>query len=354
MKILDRYIRNTIYLSTAFVALILVGIQSFLQLVEQFRHIGQSHYGIWQVFLFVPMQMPAQFYQLFPMAGFLGCLIGLGRLATSSQLIVMRASGISIARITMSVLKAAVPMVFLVTLLGEGVGPIWQRQSFAMRQHALHPAANTLPQSVWMREGNIYTHVGHIASATGIEDVTRYHFNDKQQLVKATFAKFGKLQADGRWLLSDLSHTIFLKDYTQVIKQKKETLNFLLKPSLEVMIAIDPMEQTLASLYRAIQYRASIGLSVSRVVYTLSQRLLQPVTTLIMICLSVPFVFGSLRSSTMGVKVLIGIVVGFVFYMLNQLFGPITLVYQYPPILAAITPTIIFLVVLVVLLSRVR
>jgi len=73
-----------------------------------------------------------------------------------------------------------------------------------------------------------------------------------------------------------------------------------------------------------------------------------------MINLSVLFVFGALRSVTMGLRILMGVVLGFSFYMFNQLFGPISLVYQFPPVLAAATPILIFLVIFIVLLIRMK
>ena len=353
MTILDRYIRKTLYGATGFVTLILLGIQSFLLLVQEFRHIGQAHYGVWDVFLFVPMQLPAQFYQLFPMAGFLGCLIGLGRLATSSQLIVMRASGVSIGRITFGVIKAAIVMIVVATLLGEVLGPFWQQKSLNMRQHALHPEEQTLPKSIWLRQGNTYMHIAHIDSPTTISDITQYHFNAQDRLKKVSFAQKGTLNSKGQWTLYQLRHTHFYQSHTKVTKDSKESVNLLLRPNLQVQVSVAPAQQTMANLYRTIRYRQAIGLSVNQLIYSFVQRLLQPFTALVMICLGVPFVFGSLRSATMGVKVLIGVVMGFAFYMLNQLFGPITLVYQYPPVLAALTPTIIFTLILFGLLARI-
>lgn len=353
MKILDRYIAKTVIASTAFVVLVLLGIQSFLELVQQFRHIGQARYNVLDALLYVPMQLPAQLYQLFPMAGFLGCLIGLGRLSTSSQLIVMRASGISIARIAGSVLKAAILMIVLVTAIGEWVGPKWQQAASAMRRNALQTDDNTL-KSTWIRENNTFTRVGTITKNNTIANITRYQFDHQNHLINASFAKTGRLEKNGQWRLYDLTNTLFLKDHTRVQQQSEKTVNLLLKPNLQVQIETDPTMQSFFDLQRAIGYRKTIGLSANQLIYILWQRLLQPITSLIMICLGVPFVFGSLRSSTMGVKVMTGVVVGFAFYMMNQLFGPVTLVYQYPPILAAVTPTVIFGVVLLVLLMRVR
>ncbi len=354
MILLDRYIRREVIWATLFVSLVLIAIQSFLMFMQQLHDLGQEQYGLFQVFMYVPMQMPTQFYQLFPIAGFLGCLIGLGRLAQSSQLIVMRASGVSIARIAWSVIKTAVLMIIVVTVIGEGLGPIWQQKSELMRQLALHTISSTgLVQSVWLREDNVFTHIQQIETDTKISGLTRYHFNAQGLMQKATYADAGKLIND-QWELQNLKTTDFHKHHTTSYAQSQAHLKLLLNPNLQVQMEMGLTEQSITDLYHTIQYRQSIGLSANQLIFSLWQRIFQPLTSLIMISLGVLFVFGALRSSSMGSRVLMGVILGFGFYMLNQLFGPISLVYQFPPILAAATPTLIFLVIFLALLGRVR
>ena len=61
-----------------------------------------------------------------------------------------------------------------------------------------------------------------------------------------------------------------------------------------------------------------------------------------MMLLAIPFVFGPLRSSSMGAKLLAGISVGFGFHLLNRFFVPISAVLHWPPLLAALAPTVLF------------
>ena len=71
-----------------------------------------------------------------------------------------------------------------------------------------------------------------------------------------------------------------------------------------------------------------------------------------MMMIAIPFIFGPLRSSTMGSKLLAGAAVGFGFNILNRFFGPLSHVYQWPPFLAAIIPTCIFALLGVYLMRR--
>lgn len=354
MKILDRYISRTIIFSTLMVTAVIVGIQSFLSLIQQLHDVGLNNYTMLHAFILVPMELPVQFYQLFPMAGFLGAMIGLGKLSTSSELIVMRAAGVSMKRIAWGVMKAAILMVIIMTLLGEGLGPVWQQQAEKMRYHDLYPTQNAaVLNSIWLHENNSFTHIHQLADRNTMQGVTRYVFSPDGRLLKITSAKSGHY-VNGTWQLSNLTHTHFAANKITTSTEKQADLQVVFQPNLQIQMKVSSAQETLKDLYRTIQYRRTIGLSINQFVFLFWQRLLQPLTTLIMISLAVPFVFGSHRDVSMGVRIIGGVLVGFIFYMMNQLFGPITLVYQFPPLLAAIIPTCIFFVISAVLLMRAR
>ena len=73
-----------------------------------------------------------------------------------------------------------------------------------------------------------------------------------------------------------------------------------------------------------------------------------------MIFLGIPFIFGPLRSVSMGLRMMTGIAAGFCFYFSNQLFGPFSIVYQLPAFLAAAIPLIIVACLSYYLIHRVR
>ena len=140
---------------------------------------------------------------------------------------------------------------------------------------------------------------------------------------------------------------------------KTEQLNSLpwlinLPPDILNVAVIEPMQMDIMELYQYITYRKHTGLANGEYALSFWQRVFQPLASAIMILIAVPFISGSLRSATMGLKLLLGIVAGFLFYILNQFFGPMSLVYQLPPILAALLPTVIFMLLGLMLLKKVR
>ena len=351
MRLLNRYIRSAAISSTGVVMMVLLAVETLMELLGQLKHIDRYQYDILKVVLYVMMQLPFDLYQLFPIAGFLGCLIGLGRLATNSELIVMRTVGVSVAQITWSVLKAAFWMILVVTIVGEVFAPGLQSYSEHMRAKAMHTGSQGLASGVWLRDGTTFFHLGSVSATKKVKNVVAFTFNDKRELTKATYAKNGKY-ARGHWRLFNAKVSNFGKDKVTVNKVKNLSLSLVFDPVLYKQGEKSVDQLSVKTLYQSILYREHAMLDTEQYKFTFWQRVVQPITTAVMICLGVPFVFGSLRSASTGLRVMTGVIVGFGFYMLNQFLGPLTLVYQLPPVFAALAPTLLFSLACVILLRR--
>jgi len=352
MKILNRYIAKQVMSATGLVLLVLIGIDSFMLFFNEIGDVGKGSYTIEKAFLYVTMQLPFNLYQLFPMAGFLGCLIGLGRMATSSELVVMRASGFSIFDITTAVIRAAIFILIIVTLVGEGISPHLQSYSEHMKAVSLEKKKNyNVLGGVWLRDRDQFIHIGEVSSSERVENISVWDIKD-HRLQKSTFAPYALLQADGVWQMREGKQTLFTPE--------KVTSRAL--PRMNLAIKFDPVvlalgqksvdQLSIKSLYQSIEYRHKVGLDIEQYQFTFWARLFQPVATIIMICLGIPFIFGSLRSATMGLRIITGIIVGFAFYTLNQFTGPMAVVYQLSPVAAASIPIVIFLSACVILFRR--
>jgi lipopolysaccharide export system permease protein len=68
------------------------------------------------------------------------------------------------------------------------------------------------------------------------------------------------------------------------------------------------------------------------------RKVLQPLATLALVLVAMSFIFGPLREGTMAARVFIGIIVGVVFRISQDFFGPASLIFGYDPLLAALSP----------------
>ena len=82
------------------------------------------------------------------------------------------------------------------------------------------------------------------------------------------------------------------------------------------------------------------------------KKILQPLAVAVMMFLALSFISGPLRTVTVGARVVMRILVGFLFNMLSKIFGPVSLVYDMPVILAASLPIILFGLIASVMLNK--
>ena len=354
MKLLERYIAKTVLASIALVTLMLAGLQIFMLFVDQLDSLGKGDYGIVQAASFVLLQMPYQVYLFFPMASLLGCVIGLGVMANHHELVVMRAAGMSIGQVTMAVLKASLVVIVLVTVFSETLMPPMVRFANDQKMEAVSGGqALRTAKGVWMRNRNDFLNIGSIQPNNVLENVYQFHFDKAHHLrIARKIAKI--VYVNGAWQAHHVVETVIDEDETRTQHLPAMVWDVPLKPSVLSVSGSEPDEMTLQDLYRYLHAQKKSHQTVMNYQLAFWQRIIQPLTTVVMMILAIPFVFGPLRSSTMGSKLLAGATVGFGFHIINRFLGSVSQVYQFSPKLAAIGPTCLFALLGLYLMRRVR
>lgn len=354
--ILKKHIGKTVINSIFIVLLVLMGVAIFSEFTREFSDIGRGNYGWWQALQYVPMMLPQDLYSLFPMAGLLGSLIGLGILAMHSELVVMRASGMSIIEITRAVLGAAFILIIVMLLIGEVFGPFIQHKAVERKSIAMSGGQTLVTtQGIWLHNQNNFIHIDTIASNGSMTGILRYELDANGNLAKASFAKEGVYDATTRtWLIKNISETKFLADKTVSDNVPSQSWDLNVSPSFLSSAKVDTLQKSLWQLYKYIQYCHASGLDADRYEFVFWQRIFAPFALLVMIFLAVPFLFGLLRNATLGIRIVAGVVFGFLFFILNQFAGSLTVVFHLPVILTALLPTLLFAGLGYVLLRRVK
>jgi lipopolysaccharide export system permease protein len=338
---------------TALVVLVVAGVEMFVAILAELDDIGTHGYGIKQALVFVLATLPGDVYPLFPAAALMGCLIGLGRLASQSELIVMQASGVSKTQIALFVMYAALLMLVVVTFIGEVVNP--KLEHFATRykvQAQTDGAIAEVRQGLWVRDGENFIHIEQVLPDGKLISVLRYQLN-QTQISAASRAKEGSYQ-NGQWVFSDVFESIFSAD--KIVSQHFATQVWpiTLDPDFVGIANIDPDQASLTELKRYIHYLNKTGLYTKPYEFEFWKRIFRPFSALVMIGLAIPFIFGSLRTKPMGFRILVGVMIGFGFYTFNEFLGPFSLLYQIPPFLCAFVPLLCFAVFDLILLRRAR
>lgn len=354
MNILSRYIGATVIKLTLLVLIVVLGMEYFILVVGEFGDIGHGNYGLLQALAYAALTLPNNLYSLFPMIGLLGSLLALGSLATSSELVVMRTAGVSVWRIIAAVLLGSLLLIVLLGALGEGVGPMAQR--YADQMKVLAESGGQMAETaegIWFKHNNNFIHVQHVLPNHDLLGISEYDF-DSQHSMTAALKAASASEVDGQWMLHQVVESLITPKAVHVTHYASLPWGLQVNAKLLGVSKNSTAEMSLWALYHYIHYQKHNGMSASSFDLAFWQRSLQPLASLVMIFLAVPFIFGPLRSVTMGVRIVTGAVAGFSFYLINEFFGSFSLVYQIPPLLGASLPIILFALLAFALMQRVR
>ena len=132
MRKLDLYIGTTVLWSIIAVLLVITGLAVLFAFIDQLGDL-EGGYTLQEALIYVGLTTPRRLYDVLPMSALIGCLVGLGSLASSSELTVMRAAGVSLARIVWAVMKPLLLLMALGLVIAEYVAPWTEVQAQARR-----------------------------------------------------------------------------------------------------------------------------------------------------------------------------------------------------------------------------
>lgn len=351
MKRLDLYIATQVISAVFVILLIVVGLDLIFEFVDQAGDINER-YGFTDVMVYLVLRLPSRLYEFLPLSSLVGCLVGLGMLASNSELTVMRAAGISIQRIVMAVMKPAMLLAVLALILGEYVVP--KTEQMAQSSRALAQSAGQALRSqygVWHREDDQFIHINVVEPNGKIHGVTRYRFNDQRQMVESSFAKTGVYSVDG-WVLESVARTIFSADHTSIQQVEQEHWKSGLTPTLLSVIVVDPMDLSISGLWSYSRYLGEQGLDPNQYMLAFWSKVLQPAGIFALVLVAISFIFGPLRSVTVGQRIIAGVIVGLVFKFSQDLLGPASTVIGFTPLVATVIPIVLCLLLGLFLLRK--
>lgn len=351
-KILDRYIAKTIMSATGVAAAFITAVLFIMALLTEFKDIGEGDYGFGSAVIYVLMRLPNAIYQFSPVLILLGSIIGLSILSSGRELSVMRASGYSIRNIIRSVLISAFILIAFISIVGELIGPSFSHKA-EMGKDNLQNAGQAVATAsgVWLHVDNNFVHINRVVGKQLLEGVTRYKFDDQHQLQEAYYAN--TMSADGAgWLMHHVVKTTISKNRAR--SESFPTLRWDLEFNKSLLDTgrIEPDELTLGKLNKFANYLDENGIQSVQYRFEFWERIFTPLASLVMIFLAIPFVLGALRNMAMGMRLVIGILVGFTFFILNAFLAQLCIVYQVPPAFAAFLPILIFALIGLILAKK--
>ncbi|WP_188150609.1 LPS export ABC transporter permease LptG [Teredinibacter waterburyi] len=340
MSRLRRYIGQQVLVAVLGVLLVIVSLDAIAALVDQLSTL-RGNYDIFAALTYVALYIPSTIYDYLPLAALVGCLIGLGVLANSSELVVMRAAGVSIAQVVGAVMRPVLVFIAIGFVLGEYIAPYTDQYADTRRDLALgHERALQSESGLWFREGDEYMHFNAVLPNGKLYGITRYAFDRAGELEQASFIGSAIYQGE-YWTEQEGRITHFKGD-----RIEKETFAVRkwyteISPDLLNVLVLNPDELPMQRLHTYAEYQDKQGLDSSEYRLAFWQKALQPLATLSLVVIAISFIFGPLRQTTMGFRVFIGVLVGLIFQTAQKLLGPMSIIMGFSPMYAVLVPIVL-------------
>ena len=343
MTTLERYLGQQIMAGILIAAAMLLPLFAFLDLVEQLDDVGQGFYRVQDAFYFTALMLPRRLLQLMPFIAMLGTVIALGRLAAHSEIICMRAAGLSPLRISRTPLRIALYLLVLMALVEQYAAPRLEQRAHAHRSGALSQSAQLGENlGIWARDEEHIVRIGDRRHAELLLDVEIFNLDQSGFLRDYIRAGEARIVDEHLWRLREVTRKRFdgLRAETETVAEM-EWQPFL-NPGQITTLTLPVRSLSPLDLYRYIHYLKHTGQQADAYELALWRKLGRGLITIAMVLLSVPFVFGSIRSGIAN-KLALAALTGLCVYLFDQILSNLGLLLQLNLIFIALAPGLLLI-----------
>ena len=353
MTILDIYIGKILLRHIVVTIVVLLGLFTFVTFIDELGDLNRGDYGIAQIIQYVLLKVPKSLYEVFPMAALIGSIMGLSVLARDSELIVMRAAGVSVQRIVGSVLKVGIVLALIVMVMGEIVSPYTETRALQVQNQSKQGNVGQKDDfGIWLRDDNTYVNVGEVLPDLTLLRVKIFEFDSQNFLRFLSTAERGEFQ-DRRWLLTGLKRTMINEESSEADEVNAAYWSTVISPQILQVFKIQAEQLSLWQLSRYIEHLKSNKQDTDQYELVYWSKIVTPLATAVMLILAVPFVFKEARSGNLMKNVFSGVMIGLGFFILNRAFSFFVPLFSIPPFLGAIMPTFLVCLLSIYMIRRI-
>ncbi|MFI4869798.1 MAG: LPS export ABC transporter permease LptG [Steroidobacterales bacterium] len=354
MTLLDRYIAATLLSAVALVMVALLMLGMLFVFIGEQGSVGVGHYGMLDALQYSALTLPQFALESFPAGALIGALLGVGVLARSHELTVMRASGMSKLRLSLAVLMSAVALVAVALMIGELLAQPLGQLADEQKAFAKYSNVSFAGAGAWIRDGDTVLNVQDRSSAAEFGGMLIFQLTPENRLAAIARAEHASAAGPQSWLLRNYVESRFSDDSVTSRRVAQQSLHTAAGADFLRLVNTDSSELSLRTLYRAIRYLRANNLGTGQYEIAFWSRVARTLGILVAVLFALPFGFGSLRSASLGARTTFGVALGIVYVFLQRLVESGTQVFNLDPLLLAWVPTALLGLVAAMMMWRVR
>lgn len=349
-SILNRYIFKSISFGIILAVLMFLTLDVLIGFIQQINTVGKGDYTVGSAFFYTMLTMPGKILAMFPVSCVVGVMIGLGALAASSELVVIQSAGVSRLKLAWITILVLVIWLIPISLMGEYVVPPAKltADSFKSAKTSKNIGLG-IKSGVWVRDGNIIFNAKPYGNAYDskkhnieMNDVTVYELDEKLQVVKVSKADKA-IHKGGSWELLGLEVTEFTESgvISQIIE--KQTWPSRIEPEILSITHSRPKNLSIRDIIKYKEFQKNKQDVPIKYDIALWSKVVFPLLVIATALTGLPFLFGLLRSGGFGQRLLIGVMLGIVLFLMNNTLLNVGEVFKVNPFIVTTLPSLIII-----------
>ncbi|WP_198336146.1 LPS export ABC transporter permease LptG [Psychrobacter celer] len=366
LKVLGRYVRRNALLAIIGAVVGLWALQLIFSYLSELDSLDDS-YTMSEAIKYIFYRSPYFLEQFIPTGALLGAVVGLGLLANKSELVVMRAAGVSIYRIVGWVLQPALIFVLLALAINQFVLPHSNQLAKDINDEdsrslvtsvrgywTVQPRFENAQDGSTKPAGSDILYIDYADVQGNIGEVKRWHLDNDGNLQTAIHAKDGQYvgrqaldsssgtpsgQYRYEWQLNDMTTLSINQGFeSRQAVFASDTLSLPFAPESVYLLTRKAEDLSLTQLYEHRQFMRGQGNRSLEHELAFWQKLLSPLSILSLVIVACSFVFGSLRTHSLGLRIVVALLFGLLFSYVQDLVGFISLATGFSPLLMVLLP----------------
>jgi lipopolysaccharide export system permease protein len=304
---------------------------------------GNGDAELWH---YVGLRIPLLTARFLPFSVLLGTLIAFAGLNQHSEVIAMKAAGVSAHQILAPLIVASLGIAAVAFVFNETVVVRSARTVAAWTDNDYRPIPpeSDLLSNVWVLSGDDLVRARQVVGQGGGVRVTGLTVYDRQsgtlrQVIDAERAR----PAGNAWLLEDVR--IYDTSLNTFVRKPQLMGISGVEPERITLAKVDPEQTDFFTLRTRISQLKRAGRPTEEARAGLWHKISGPLSTLLMPLLAAVAAFGLARSGQVLLRAVLGMALGFAFFVADNFSLAMGNAGAYPPLIAAWAPFVLFLLI---------
>jgi lipopolysaccharide export system permease protein len=337
MRILVGYFSRVLGVRIIAVLLSFVALLVLMDLIDNVEGVLERRGSLVDIFLFAGYRLPTIVERLLPLSVLIGSTMGILALASHSELIVLRASGVSQIKIAAFGIPVCLMVVLAHFVLADRIAPTSERAFLEWWEpQKIHQ------DTLWLRGEGSLVRIGAIAEeARALEDIDIFERDEMGVLTSRLSAASAKYE-NAQWTLFDVGEIALGRPRAEVSEMDVKAWPNGPKPEIILDLVAVPDQLTKGTLEKILLLAWSSTAEPSVYSTELARRSAGPLASLVMMLIAASTIRGHVRSGSLQLGAMSALAIGLMFLVFEGITASLGKAGVLAPTIAAWSPLVMF------------